>query len=61
MLNRCGDACVRFGGNWIADSEQALLLFETDRYPVADFPETNIAPGTLRLTEHTTRDLGFTY
>ena len=24
---------VRFGGSWIADSEQVLLLFEPDRYP----------------------------
>ena len=31
---------VRFGGTWIADSEQVLLLFEPGRYPVAYFPET---------------------
>jgi uncharacterized protein (DUF427 family) len=51
---------VRFGGTWIADSEHVLLLFEPDRYPVAYFPETDIVPGTLQLTEHTTRhpDLG---
>jgi uncharacterized protein (DUF427 family) len=30
---------VRFGGNWIADSEDVLLLFEPGRYPVAYFPE----------------------
>ncbi len=53
---------VRFGGTWIADSEHVLLLFEPDRYPVAYFPETDIAPGTLQLTEHATRhrDLGLT-
>lgn len=53
---------VRFGGDWIADSEHVLLLFEPDRYPVAYFPETDITPGTLQLTEHTTRhrDLGLT-
>src|SRR6201987_4742533 len=53
---------VRFGGTWIADSEQVLVLFEPDRYPVAYFPETDIIPGTLQLTEHTTRhrDLGLT-
>jgi uncharacterized protein (DUF427 family) len=53
---------VRFGGTWIADSEQVLVLFEPDRYPVAYFPETDIVPGTLQLTEHTTRhrDLGLT-
>ncbi|MGA3133119.1 MAG: DUF427 domain-containing protein [Terracidiphilus sp.] len=53
---------VRFGGDWIADSEHVFLLFEPDRYPVAYFPETDITPGTLQLTEHTTRhrDLGLT-
>jgi len=51
---------VRFGGNWIADSEDVLLLFEPSRYPVAYFPETDVSPGTLQQTEHTTRhqDLG---
>jgi uncharacterized protein (DUF427 family) len=51
---------VRFRGTWIADSEHVLLLFEPDRYPVAYFPETDITPGTLQLSEHTTRhrDLG---
>src|SRR5215469_3910814 len=51
---------VRFGGNWIADSEDVLVLFEPDRYPVAYFPETDIVPGTLQPAEHTTRhrDLG---
>jgi uncharacterized protein (DUF427 family) len=53
---------VRFGGTWIADSENVLLLFEPDRYPVAYFPETDVSPGTLQRTEHTTRhqDLGLT-
>jgi uncharacterized protein (DUF427 family) len=51
---------VRFGGNWIADSQHVVLLFEPDRYPVAYFPETDITPGTLQLAETTTRhrDLG---
>jgi hypothetical protein len=31
---------VRFGGTWIADSEQVVLLFEPGRYPVVYFPET---------------------
>ncbi|MEA2263786.1 MAG: hypothetical protein QOJ51_6611 [Acidobacteriaceae bacterium] len=54
---------VRFGGAWIADSERVPLLFEPDRYPVAYFPEADITPGALQLTEHTTRhrDLGLTY
>jgi uncharacterized protein (DUF427 family) len=53
---------VRFGGVWIAESEQAVLLFEPDRYPVAYFPERDIVPGTLQLAEHSTRhrDLGLT-
>jgi uncharacterized protein (DUF427 family) len=53
---------VRFGGIWIADSENVLLLFEPGRYPVAYFPETDVAPETLERTEHTTQhsDLGLT-
>ena len=46
---------VRFGGAWIADSEDALLLFEPCRYLVAYFPETDISPDTLQRTEHTTQ------
>jgi len=51
---------VRFGGAWIADSEHVVLLFEPDRYPVAYFPKTDIAPGVLQLSGHGTRhrDLG---
>jgi uncharacterized protein (DUF427 family) len=54
---------VRFGGTWIADSEKVLLLFEPARYPIAYFPETDVSPNTLQLTEHTTRhpDLGLTH
>jgi len=53
---------VRFGREWIADSENVLLLFEPGRYPVAYFPESDISQGTLELSEHTTRhpDLGLT-
>jgi uncharacterized protein (DUF427 family) len=53
---------VLFGGAWIADSENVLVLFEPGRYPVAYFPEADISPGTLQQTEHTTRhnDLGLT-
>lgn len=51
---------VRFGGSWIVDSEHALLLFEPGRYPVAYFPQTDIAPHVLERADHTTRhpDLG---
>ena len=53
---------VRFGGNWIADSENVLLLFEPGHYPMAYFPEADISSGTLQRTEHTTQhpDLGLT-
>ncbi len=53
---------VRFGGTWIADSENVLLLFEPGRYPVAYFPKTDISPESLQGAEHTTRhpDLGLT-
>ncbi|SOE86835.1 Uncharacterized conserved protein, DUF427 family [Burkholderia sp. YR290] len=51
---------VRFGETWIADSEHVLLLFEPGRYPVAYFPESDIAPDTLERIDHTTQhpDLG---
>lgn len=53
---------VRFGGAWIADSENVVVLFEPGRYPVAYFPESDISPDALQRTEHTTRhrDLGLT-
>src|SRR5690348_10225724 len=53
---------VRFGGNWIADSENVLLLFEPGHYPIAYFPQADISPDVLERTEHTTRhpDLGVT-
>jgi uncharacterized protein (DUF427 family) len=53
---------VRFGGTWIAESEQVVLLFEPGHYPMAYFPEADIAPNTLDRMEHTTRhhDLGLT-
>src|SRR3954447_7446750 len=53
---------VRFGGEWIADSENVVLLHEPGRYPVAYFPAEDIEPGSLEpletVTEH--RDLGRT-
>ncbi|HTH54243.1 MAG TPA: DUF427 domain-containing protein [Edaphobacter sp.] len=53
---------VRFGGTWIADSENALLLFEPGHYPIAYFLESEISPRVLQRGEHTTRhpDLGAT-
>jgi uncharacterized protein (DUF427 family) len=51
---------VRFGGTWIADSEDVLLLFEPGHYPMAYFPEADVSPDTLQCSEHATRhpDLG---
>jgi uncharacterized protein (DUF427 family) len=51
---------VRFGDTWIAESEKVVLLFEPGHYPMAYFPEADIAPSTLERMEHTTRhrDLG---
>jgi uncharacterized protein (DUF427 family) len=53
---------VRFGGAWIADSEDVVLLHEPGRYPVAYFPLGDIAADVLQPGEHTTRhgDLGLT-
>jgi uncharacterized protein (DUF427 family) len=53
---------VRFGGAWIADSEDVVLLHEPGRYPVAYFPLGDITPDVLQPSEHTTRhrDLGLT-
>ena len=53
---------VRFAGQWIADSEEVLLLHEPGRYPVAYFPLTDARPGALTYEKRTTRhrDLGDT-
>jgi uncharacterized protein (DUF427 family) len=53
---------VRFGGIWIADSENVLLLFEPGHYPMAYFPQTDLSPHILESTHHTSRhpDLGLT-
>jgi uncharacterized protein (DUF427 family) len=53
---------VRFGGSWIADSENVVLLFEPGHYPMAYFPEADVFPKALQNTEHTSHhpDLGLT-
>jgi uncharacterized protein (DUF427 family) len=53
---------VRFGGTWIADSDNVVLLHEPGRYPVAYFPVDAIADDVLEPGEYTTRhqDLGTT-
>ncbi len=51
---------ARQGDDWIADSENVLLLHEPGRYPVAYFPLDDIRDGVLvaedRITQH--GDLG---
>jgi uncharacterized protein (DUF427 family) len=51
---------VRFGGDWIADSENVVLLHEPGRYPVAYFAKADIAADVLEPGDHTSRhrDLG---
>jgi uncharacterized protein (DUF427 family) len=53
---------VRFGGTWIADSEHVLLLFGPSHYPMAYFPEADIAPEAVERVNQTTRhqDFGLT-
>jgi uncharacterized protein (DUF427 family) len=53
---------VKLAGEWIADSEDVLLLHEPGRYPVAFFPLGDIRPGILVSENRTTphRDLGDT-
>ena len=46
---------VRFGGSWIADSENVLLLFEPGHYPIAYFPESDVSASALQKSEYTTR------
>ena len=46
---------VRYGGVWIADSENVVLLFEPGRYPMAYFPKSDISAETLERTEYTTQ------
>ena len=52
---------VRFGGEWVVDSEDVVLLHEPDRYPVAFFPLDHVREGVLVPETRTTtrhRDLG---
>jgi uncharacterized protein (DUF427 family) len=50
---------VRFGGEWVADSEDVVLLHEPNRYPVAYFPLADVAEGVLAETRTTAhRELG---
>ena len=53
---------VQFGGEWIAESEDVILLHEPGHYPVAFFPRADVRPDVLvgedRVTQH--RDFGDT-
>src|SRR5580698_404042 len=53
---------VKFGDEWIADSEDVVLLHEPGHYPVAYFPRSDVKAGVLSEPERTTthRDLGET-
>jgi uncharacterized protein (DUF427 family) len=50
------------GGRTVVQSDDAVLLFEPGRYPVAYFPLADFAEGALRPTDHRSehRDLGET-
>ena len=50
------------GGRTVVESDDAVLLFEPGRYPVAYFPIGDFAAGALRPTDHTSNhpDLGET-
>jgi uncharacterized protein (DUF427 family) len=51
-----------YAGEWIAQSDDVVLLHEPGRYPVAYFPREDIAGGVLHLAGHTTEhpELGAT-
>jgi len=51
---------VQLAGNWIADSQDVVLLHEPGRYPVAYFPHSDVTTGVLVDDDHVTEhaDLG---
>ena len=53
---------AELGGRTVVQSDDAVVLFEPGRYPVAYFPAGDFADGALRRTGHRTRhaDLGDT-
>ena len=46
---------VRFADQWIAESDDVVLLHEPGRYPVAYFPEADIQSHILSTEERTTQ------
>ena len=53
---------AELGGRTVVQSDDAVLLFEPGRYPVAYFPRADFADGALKPSDHrsTHRDLGET-
>ncbi|HEY7629493.1 MAG TPA: DUF427 domain-containing protein [Thermoleophilaceae bacterium] len=51
---------VLFGGEWIAQSDDVVILHEPGRYPVAYFPKADLGADVLTRLERTTehRELG---
>lgn len=45
---------AELGGRTVVESDDAVLLFEPSRYPVAYFPIADFAEGALRATDHRT-------
>ena len=45
---------VQFNGEWVADSTNARLLFETRHLPVYYFPRSDVRLDLMRPTEHHT-------
>ena len=46
---------AELGGRTVVQSDDAVLLFEPGRYPVAYFPRADFAAGALRATDHRTQ------
>jgi len=46
---------VKLAGEWIAESEDVLLLYEPGHYPVAFFPLADVRPGVLVSEKPNTR------
>jgi uncharacterized protein (DUF427 family) len=45
---------IKFNGEWVADSTEAHLLFETRHLPIYYFPRADVRIGLLRASEHDT-------
>jgi Domain of unknown function (DUF427) len=52
---------VKFGGAWIADSQDVVLLHEPGRYPVAYFPLGGVAMLHRLAASHSDRDIWWLY